>query len=280
MPKAVYATINEIPEALKAEYEQRDGRYVLKVEGDLPGLVPEAQLNEQKNKVIEFRDNNVKLLRALGADGVEQALERANLYKDFTPERLRALRDIDPEQYREMKARVEALGSKGIKDEKDIDERIKNAVATVVNPLQEKFEKSERERIASEEKLADEKFKASVSKEAISLGAKPNAIEFLQGKAKEKFIVKDGEVKAKPDQFSQAKPGEPLSLQEWMGVALKEFDFAFEKSTGGDSKGSGKGTGASRHGNKVVFNGAPDPNALGSLLDEFTAGKVQVDVHQ
>jgi hypothetical protein len=62
MPKAVVATLEEVPQALRSEYEPRDGKFVLKVEGDLPGYVAEGVVAQQRTKLDEMRENNRTLM--------------------------------------------------------------------------------------------------------------------------------------------------------------------------------------------------------------------------
>jgi hypothetical protein len=87
------------------------------------------------------------------------------------------------------------------------------------------------------------------------------------------FVVEDGQVKAKPNQFSAAKPGESIGIDEWLQGQAKENDFAFEPSGGGGaSAGNGNG-GAPRPGVRRVVN--PTPEELGRF--KFVAGKGLVD---
>ena len=61
--KAIIDSLEEVPETLRTEYESKDGRYVLKLDGDMPGFVSSEEHAGVKTRLIEFRDNNIKMLR-------------------------------------------------------------------------------------------------------------------------------------------------------------------------------------------------------------------------
>ena len=62
MAKAVVSTLTEVPEVLRGEYEvQDDGTFRLKLEGDYPGFAPAAEVEKLREKVNEFRANNIAL---------------------------------------------------------------------------------------------------------------------------------------------------------------------------------------------------------------------------
>ena len=63
--KAVLSSIDEVPEALRSEYTEKDGKFHLQLDGTLPGFVPEADHNAIKAKVSEFRDNNIAVKKQL-----------------------------------------------------------------------------------------------------------------------------------------------------------------------------------------------------------------------
>lgn len=269
MPKAVVETLNEIPEALKAEYEPKDGKFVLKVEGAHPDFVPIVEARSNRDKVIELRDNNIKLMRALGVDSVDAGVERANIYRDFTPDRLKALKDVDPDEYRTLKAKSAAFDTAGVKDPNDVLKLVENAVKTAMDPMRAELETQKKENTEKQKRLDETTFRTKISDAAHKVSVKPSAIDFLLQKAGDFFHVKDSELKAKPDKFSASKPGEPLSVEEWLAQATKEFDFAFEKS-------GGSGAAPTQGGLKGRILVDPTPQDLAKHMDDITAGKIKV----
>jgi hypothetical protein len=286
MPRAVYASEAEIPPALKSEYEPKDGKFILKVEGELPGFVPEAVTAEQRRKLDEFRETNRTIMRELGVDSPEQAIERAKLYRQFTPAQLEKLKTVDPDEYARLKQAHDQLKGKGVESGDDVDAKIQAAVtklnSEVVQPLQQKVEASEKKRAEAEQKLEDSQFRREITELAVNpkIGVRADALEFVISKAREVFTVKDGRVIAKPDQFS-GSTGLPLGLEEWFSGLSKKFAFAFEQSSGGGGNGSGNGAGSPvRHGNTLIMPSGPaDPKALAELSknQDFMSGKLKIE---
>lgn len=289
MPKAVVATLEEIPQALRSEYEAKDGKFVLKVEGDLPGYVTEAVVAQQRTKLEEFRENNRTLMRELGADDMAAAVDRAKLYRDFTPEQLKKLKTVDPDEYVRLKAAHDQMAGKGVANADDIDAKISAALQNhnreVVLPLQSKVDAEVKRREEAETKLEESTFRREITETAINpkVGARADAIDFLLEKAKADFHVKDGKVVPRPDKFSSAT-GLPLSMDEWFAAASKKYAFAFEVSGGGGSNGGGGGGNGApvRHGKDIVFGGGPaDPRELARLANDpaFLKGESKI-VHR
>ena len=90
--KAVVTDINSIPEPVRGEYEEKDGAFYLRLEGT-PGFVPAVELATTNEKLAEFRNNNVSLLKE------KQQLEL----------RLKSLEGIDPIEYSKTKKEIEEL---------------------------------------------------------------------------------------------------------------------------------------------------------------------------
>ena len=279
--KAVVTDLSVLPEAVRGEYVRRDdGMFALQIDGTVPGWVTETQLTEQKNKVIEFRDNNVKLLRELGADSMDTALERAKLVREFTPEKLAKLRTIDPAEYERTKAKLAALEASGAGDPKDVQNLVSQALqkftADVVNPIRGELETERKARAEAQDRLNQSRFRTVFAEVAHNAGAKPNAIDFLLSKAQEIFEPGDGgDPKAKQGQFSRTKPGEAITPEEWIGVAVRDYDFAFEKSGG---SGATPPAGTKREGKTLIVpaDGQADPLELGRHYQEIAEGKMKI----
>lgn len=269
--KATIAALEDVPEPIRGEYEPHNGAYRLKVEGDLPGFVP-AQ------KHAEFRDNNVKLLKALGADTVEAALQRAGLFGAITPERLAALKDIDPAEYQTLKAQVADLEKKGVKKPDDVQTAIQAALdsfkAGVVKPLQDQLAAASEQAKAKDARLADQALRATIGERFTKAGGKadPAVVKFIVDQAKAAFHVVDDKVVAADGRYGAN--GDPLTVEEWIASATKDYAFAFGPSHGGGANpGAGGGTGGPKPGVKQLVN--PTPEQLGQL--NFVQGKGLTD---
>jgi hypothetical protein len=92
------------------------------------------------------------------------------------------------------------------------------------------------------------------------------------------FTVVNGVVQAKPNTFSKTRPGEALSLDEWLADAAREFPFLFLPSNGSGAPpqggGGGSGGGSGRSGVTVLRD--PTPEQLGLNADAILRGTVEV----
>jgi len=267
--KAVYQTIDEIPEALRGEYEDKGGSFVLKVDGDLPQYTEplataRSAAEEAKTKLATFRDNNVRLLKELGAASFEDAVER-----------LKILKSVDPAEFNRLKTRTTELEEQGIRSPEDVTrlfmEKTKAQVEAAVRPLQERLnEITTRERVAQEQ-LARTTLENSLRDAASKAGVDERAVPDFLARGLQVFSLKDGQVVAlRGDQpvFSRRKPGEALSPEEWANDLSSDAPHLFRPSKGGGATG---GAGSP----KKRFIGQ-DPLEFGSNLDAIAKGEVVV----
>lgn len=225
---AVLEDLGGLDESLHEHYEQRDGKYVLKVDGELPGYVKASQLAETKTKLSEMRETNIGLLKGVAElAGVDEA-------SDLSPlrEKLKSYEGIDPEDYRKLKAE---LDKKGVKKGDDIDGLIQSQMEKfkeeAIAPLKQQLEQEREARVAAQ-KRADQSTLREKLSAALGDGVKTKALPFLLDKASVEFTVKDGEVAVRDGRLSP-KTAEPWTLDGWVEHARSEYDFAFKSSTGG-----------------------------------------------
>jgi hypothetical protein len=282
--RTVYSSQDEIPEALRTEYVEKDGSFVLRLDDEHPDFVAEretirAAIEEAKadaakarekaeaegTKVKTFRDNNVKLLKELGADSFEDAVVK-----------LRTLKTVDPTEYARLQARTKELESEGIRGGGDVTrlvmERAKAEVEAAVAPLQQKLnEITEREHKA-QMALQRTTLENALRDAAVKAGVEDGALPDFLNRGLNVFFIKDGEVVAlngDSPRFSRRKPGDPLSPEEWANDLADEAPHLFRASKGGGAAGGG--TGAS----KRRYIGS-DPLEFGSNLDAIARGEVVV----
>jgi len=235
MAKAVVSTLSEVPEALRGEYEPHEGGFRLKLEGDnVPGFVP-AQ------KLAEFRDANRNLMRALGAETPEAALQRAALFSGVDPARLEKLKAIDPDEYAALKAKVEAFEKQGMKKPDDVQVQIQDALKQALKPLQEQIAAGTEREKAKDARLAKAAIRAAVAEKFTKAGGRSDVgvLDFILSRAEEAFRVVDEKVVAAAGRFGPA--GDPLTVDEWITTATKEHSFAFDTSKGGGAPGGAGG---------------------------------------
>ena len=251
--------LEDVPEPARGFYEQKDGKFVLGVEG----VAAARDLAEANGKIVEFRDTNVKLLKALGADSFDGALARAALLQGIDPAKLERLKAIDPDEFARLKAAADELKKKGVTDPADLDTRLNAALEAALGPVREQLANEQKARATAQGRADEALLRQSIGEKALKAGLQPGALDFLIAKAHDDFHVVDNAVKAKDNKFSADKPGQALGVDEWLAGKMKEFGFAFAASQGGGAGGgSGNGAGA-RPGAKQLVN--PTPQELGRL---------------
>lgn len=193
----------EVPTGLEAYYEDAgNGVFKLKVEG----AVPAAQLEEQKNKVKDFRDNNTSLKARV------EALERfETLFKtgDFSEEKLTAkVKEQAERMAQEMKAALEA-------EKQGLTEQLTSTTSKL-------------------EKIV---LNNAVSQAALKHGVSETALEDVYARATTAFKVVDGELQAAEDVLD-AK-GNKVTLDGWMASLADKAPHLFNASRGAGAKKPG-----------------------------------------
>lgn len=258
--KTVLTALDGLSEDLKTEYEAKDGKFYLKLEGDVPSHT--AALAAANARIIEFRNKNIELMKET---------------EELRPLKLQ-FEGIDADAAKDALEKVKALGKKGIKDIDDFEARVKMTVDEVVKPLREQLQTSANE-TAAERRRADEfLLHSTIGDTFVKAGGKPNAVDFIVGLAKDNFEVKDGKVSTKAGKFSTEKPGDALSVTEWLTTSIqKDHDYVFEPSKGGGAPIVKPGTriAGAKTGQTILKD--PSPQELGANSADIAAGKVRVE---
>ena len=261
--KTVIGSLTEVPEALHAEYEERDGKFYLKLEDIPTGFVKAKDLLDANTKVVEFRDRNISLLKE---------------NDELRPLKLK-YEGIDPEEAKSAIEKVKALGKKGIKDVEDFNQQVKAVADELIKPLRDQLATSAAE-TAAERKRADESMLHSrISDSFTKVGGKPNATDFVVNLAKDTFEIKDRAIVARAGKFSTVKPGDPVTIEEWLTSSVKkDHDYVFEPSNGGGApqiKVGGVVKPGLKPGQTILKN--PTPQQLGEFSSDIAAGKMKVE---
>lgn len=253
--KLVISALADVAEALRGEYEEKNGKFFLKMEGENPAVV------EANTKLVEFRDKNIELLKEVG---------------ELRPLKTK-YEGIDPEEARAAVKKVKELGTTGIKDVEDVNNRVRSMVDDAVKPLRDQIA-SDALLVAAERKRADDYlFRTKVSDAFTKAGGKTNAVDFVVGLAASEFEIKEGQVVAKTGKFSKEKPGDPLGTDEWVKNLSEQHDYVFAPSNGGGARTNTTTTPSTRvrTDQRVVKN--PTPQELGALSKEILEGKVRIE---
>tara|TARA_R110000824_G_scaffold185016_5_gene365933 strand:+ start:1533 stop:2387 length:855 start_codon:yes stop_codon:yes gene_type:complete len=266
--KPVIDSLDQVDESLRSHYVgNSDGKFTLQLEGQLPGAVDQTTHNEQLNKVTEFRNNNLALMAE--RDALKPLAEKASGFGDITPEQATA-----------AIAQIKELEGKGVKKGSDVQAVVEAALQQFKNTefkaVQQKLEATDVARRAAESKVSEQAMAESIGRAFKSAGGQDEAQAFIVSRAREKFEMTEGLLKAKSGHYSLEKPGEPMPLSEWIASQTKEVGFAFGKSNGtGTPPGAGEvSTSALSSGVKLLVD--PTPQELGQYGKEISSGKMRV----
>lgn len=252
---ATKADLDALPEATRSLYAEKDGKFVLDVEG---GLANPTELHELKTKVAEFRDNNLVLTKKV---------------TDLEP-LVTKFKDVDPDEYKTLKAEHEKLKGKGVKGADDLQAAIDAAVTAATKPITEKLAAEEQARLKAQREADQARFRELVSADATKAGVTPKSLRHVIREAEEKFELKDGALTPKTGVKHPTDPLKTLTTSDWLQDLAKSDDNLFEPSTGGGANGNKGGGGGGRPGAKQLIN--PTPEEMGRLSKEIAKGEVVV----
>ncbi len=256
--KTVFSSADEIPEGLKDHYIEKDGKFILVLDGDMPGHVPESELNALKAKVAEFRDTNTSVMKT--RDELKAQLEKFD--------------GVDLEKYEALKTQVADLEKKGLKKPSDLDQQIKAAVEAAVTPLTQQVTNLTEERKTLAASLERKDLADAISKEVLPF-IHAEALPYVTEKALQVFRNVDGQMvpmNGETPIYSPQNPTEHMTPKEWLLDRLKtEAPFVFKASKGTNSPGS---EGDPPPGTRTLVN--PSAEDFGKNLEDIASGKAVV----
>lgn len=202
-------SLTEVPEAFQSLYIEKDGEFVLEVDGAV-----------SKEKLDEFRDTNIALKR-----------ERDDLNSKFS--------DIDVDKYRELSDKAQKERDKKLIDAGKVDELVNERV----NAMKADFDKQLLSLNGEKGKLTTQLeglvIDNAIRDAATKSGVRATAVDDVLLRGRMLFKLQDG--KALPmdgDKPIFGKSGEPMDINEWVGTLTEKAPHLFEASTGAGGKGS------------------------------------------
>jgi len=245
--QATVEDVSKLPDALRGEYEQVGGKWVLKIEGEHPTI---AGLN---SKISEFRDNNISLMKI----------------RDDQRAMLQKFDGVDPAEYKSLRERVTKFEKDGgVKDPSDIDARIKAAT----DPLQQEIAGFRQREAEAKQQLASKEREGRLRDIASKAGVADTAVPDFVFRGSQVFGL-DGTPK-KGDQTLYGKGGTALSMEEWAQQLATEAPHLFKSNKGGGAGGSNDKGGGGAGGGKSIT--GEDPLEFGYNLEDIAKGKVTV----
>jgi hypothetical protein len=222
--KREYATQDEIPEALRSAYVERDGKFILD---------------------LETGGDDSKLKGALE----KERKDRANLERMLADIKSK-LGDADPAKAREALTALADLEEKALLGElpPGLQTKVDGLVAKRTERMAADHKKREEELLGEnktfktklEELLIDNAIRAAATKSGVRATAVEDAV--LLGKTV--FRLKDGNpVPMKGEEILYGKePNKPMTMEEWLAERATDRAHWFEPSTGGGATPPGGGT--------------------------------------
>ena len=254
--KAIYDSQDAIPEALRSEYVEQGGKWVLNLEGDHPAFA--AVVKDANTKVGEFRNNNLSLNGQL-----DEARKALDVYKALGM----------PADIQAQLAKVAELESKakGSKTNEDVQAIIKAAL----EPVTQALELERTARTQAEAKATSQALEGTLTRAGITAGVNETALSDFLARGKGIFAHKDGQVIALKDgapQYSSKRPGELLTVDEWASNLQAEAPHLYKPSTGGGEPG-GNTLGNLPGAERVIR-----LDDMSKNLEDVASGKARVDM--
>jgi hypothetical protein len=195
--------------ALYKESDDKDG-FVLDVEGAIP-----------KGQLDEFRNSNTTLRK-----------------------QLEAFKDIDPEEYKTLKAKLAELEGKTEKQKQETKEELQKQIEALNRKAVKDQDDLKAELAKRDQTIQTLMIDKEVSIQANEVGVRTEALTDVIARAKNVFKLQNGVVVAfKPDgeKWYSDTTGEILKIPEWFKILLKEAGHLFKESQGTGSTGGATG---------------------------------------
>lgn len=262
-----YAKKEDVPEALAALYVEKDGKWVLEVDG----MVPSDDLAALKTKVDDFRTNNIGLTEKLKAFDGKKVLTQEEV-DEFArlAEQEQSIKDkklIDAGKLDEL------LVSRTEKMRKDFEKQITSLNESLVK------EKSISSTHAG--RLSKVMVESEVGKILSKSGNRPiqGALDDIFSRAGSTWRTnEEGKLVAldSKDEPVYGGEGKVLTLDEWLVQTVKDAPYLFEVNKGTDGKG-GKGTDL-KGSDGIIRVSRSDEAMKGKYIKELAEGKaIMVD---
>ena len=214
---ALQATVQEldnVPEALRSEYVEKDGSYHLNVEGMV-----------DKSKLDDFRTNNVKLLKDI-----------ETLQGKF--------KNVDLDQYEVLLKAHNDNGDKKLIDAGKIDELLEERTKRMREVHNEEIGKVQSENDIHKRQLEGLMIDASVRDSATQQGVAATAMDDVILRAKSVFQLKDG--KATPFDTEGgviygSGSSEPMTVSQWVKGLTGSAPHLFTPSSGAGGNHDNRG---------------------------------------
>lgn len=211
MLKKFYATEAEIPEAHKAFYAEKDGKWVLQVEG----MVDVA-------RVAEFRDENVRL---------KQELEK--------------FKDIDPAKYADALAKAKDVDDGKLIKKEGFDAAVQSRVAEAKAAAEAAAAEAKKKADDATKELEAFRMSIALRDAGSKMGLRKGAEADLEARGRavlrpneQGTLIAHDPISGQPLYDEDAKP---MTHEKWLAKLVKDAPHLFEPSNGAGGRGAGPG---------------------------------------
>lgn len=238
--KARIKALSEVPEALQSFYTEKDGEFVLGVEG----MVTSDKLNE-------FRDNNIALKKQMD-----------DLNAKFA--------GVDPEKFKALSDKEQKERDKKLIDAGKVDELVAERVNAMKADHDKQLKTLTDERAKLSGQLEGLVIDNAIRDAATKSGVRATAVDDVLLRGRMLFKLKDGKaVPMEGDKPVFGKDGNEMGINEWVGGLAERAPHLFETSSGAGSGGSSQ----SAPGGKIS---RTDQKSFLNNLDKIAKGEQSV----
>jgi hypothetical protein len=216
--KFKYESKDQVPAEQMPFYAERDGGWILDVEGAV-----------EKAKLDEFRNSNVALLK-----------ERDELKKRFE--------GIDPEEVKKLAEQKRKLEEERQLKAGEFDKVLEKRLKAIKSEHDKAVDALTRERDGLHSQLSAVKIDQAVVNTATKRGLRPTALTDISARARAVFRLVNGVPTAYEADGTTVRAGKdginPLNLEEWVDTLVSDAPHLFESNAGGGATGNTSGGGA------------------------------------
>ena len=218
--KFKFKSKDEIPAEQQALYVERDGAWMLDVDGAV-----------EKSKLDEFRANNITLSNQLA-------------------EQKKRFEGIDPDEVRKLAEEKQGLEEAQQLKSGEVDKVVENRLKTAKAEWDKQFNAVTSERDSLNARLTAIQIDQGVLGSATKRGLRPTAIPDITARARTVFRLVDGAPRAYEADGQTVRVGKdgitPMTLDEWVDQQVADAPHLFESNAGGGAAGNGSGGAGNR----------------------------------
>lgn len=266
MPLRVsYATKEEIPEALADLYKEKDGKWLLEVDG----MVASDELTSIKTRLDDFRANNIGLTEKL---------------KAFDGKKVLTQDEVD--EFERLAGQEQSIKDKKLIDAGKLDEllasrtdKMRTDFEAQITSLNESLVSTKELAAVHEGRLSKVLVQSEVGQLLSSSGNRPiqGALSDLFSRAEQVWKVNgEGKLVALNSKGEQVYGTEanPLTLDEWLVQTVKDAPYLFEANKGSEAPGS-KPSGQ-KGSDGIIRISRTDEEAKSRHIEDIATGKAIV----